>query len=101
MKMYNSKGQMCGEYSHEYKAYRRVVNRKKHFMVKDQSWGIDTTILLKLSELGCHVVILKEGTSMQEMCVRLRDFFRHGVEMDYGHGAQFFLAERYFQTRDT
>jgi len=61
----------------------------KHFMIKEQGYGIQEDVIEQLKELGCERVYIKTPTHIY------RTEFSEWLEQDiknYGHGNQRFLS---------
>lgn len=75
------------------------VSRSKHFHRRTQSWGLQAEAIPRLRELGVTRVELRLDTG-EILVASLEDHERRGFILDFGHGRQVFLKERYWTLKD-
>lgn len=74
--------------------YRRNVE-KKHFMIKENGYGIQTDVITRLLSAGCDKVILSYKSSLY--ISDFRDWLLNGNRNNHGHGEQIFLDKSYYK----
>ena len=87
----------CGMADTDTKEYFRYVGND-HYMVKENGYGIQSSVLKELMELGIKKVHITTKTSTK-MDSNISDWIKHGKEKDYGNGKQIFLAVKFMETK--
>lgn len=67
--------------------FKKVSSR--HFMVKEQGYGIQEDVIEKLKELGCERVYIETPTNTYR--TEFSDWLKQEIK-NYGHGNQRFLS---------
>ena len=75
------------------------VSRLKHFHRRTQAWGLQAEAIPRLRELGVATVELRLDTG-EILLASLDDYETKGFVLDFGHGKQVFLAERYWVVKE-
>ena len=98
LKTYDNRKKMmvvAGEYDQNLQIFRKVVERKSHFMRIFSGYGIQEDVLERLKNLECRYVRLREERKGQEprfYVSHLMDWFTEGHRWNFGHGWQRFLS---------
>ena len=77
---------LAGTYKEEI-FFKKVSSR--HFMVKEQGYGIQEDVITKLKELGCEGVYIETPTTTYK--TKFSDWLNQEIK-NYGHGNQRFLS---------
>lgn len=92
----NNKGQDIGWYKDG--IFRKKVKESKHLLRLVDGWGIDRTVLDKLSTLGCQAIRIKCTETNTIYAISFDDFMDNAVQRDFGAGEQCFVSRKYFST---
>jgi len=87
-------GRVIGEVSGEVLRLRRRGSR--HLLRQHDAWAVDEAALVRAVELGVERVCVEDLDSGQVYVVDIDDFFRLGLRVDFGHGAQLALPRSYW-----
>jgi len=71
------------------------VSRAKHFHRRTQAWGLQAEAIPRLRELGVTTVELRLDSG-EVLLASLDDYEARGFILDFGHGRQAFLKEKYW-----
>lgn len=72
-----------------------VKKGTKHYMVKEQGYGIQQDVLGDLASAGCKNIVLE--TKTKTIRTKLQDWIKHGTVKNYGHGNQVFLKKKIYE----
>ena len=79
---------LAGYYFHNGKYYLKLV-ANKHFMIREQGYGIQEDVIEILKVKECQKVIIQ--TPATKLKSKFETWLKVGVVKDYGHGKQRFL----------
>ena len=99
MEFTNSKGQIVGKLYPD-NIFRKVVSRKKHFLLNHQGWAIDEDIFRKLKATECIEIRIKDEDEGKVYSIKPLDFEFYGEEIDYGYGKQLVVNENKFNVKN-
>lgn len=91
------KGKLChvGEYVEDKNCLYLIRYRSKHFFYRNNSWGIDKSLLELMFNRKATIKIL-EKEKPQTLTVSADVWKCRGIEDDFGHSKQVFLSEEEF-----
>lgn len=70
--------------------YRKVVSKRRHLMRNLNAWGISSSIMDKLSEMGCIEIRIKDKDTGVIYSISLLDFMTKGTTGYYAGESQYF-----------
>lgn len=98
VKNYYENGKRIGWYKPEQKIYRKTVDKNKHLLKIMDAWGIQSTVIDELKDLGCEEIRIKETQEEEVYSIGFETFMYHAVERDFGAGKQRFVSRKFFDT---
>lgn len=81
---------LAGEYNMFDFTFRKKVT-SKHYMIKEQGYGISEDVIRQLIELNCELIIIQ--TNKNKYKFEFRELLQQSIK-NYGHGEQRFLKVR-------
>ena len=73
------------------KTFSKKVSRRKHFMRKLHSWGIQESAIMAVEKHGCKRIVIHDKDDGMTYEVSFEAFLHEAKTGDYGHGKQMFL----------
>lgn len=87
---------MAGEIKNN--LYIKKVNRSKHFLRIYGGYAIQKEILQELKDSVTDIII-QEDTG-DEYRITMENFLKRGFDIDFGHGKQTVVNEKYFSKKE-
>lgn len=86
-------GKIVGSFDSRNRVYTKRVHQSKHKLWKYNAYGIQSTVLNRLKELNCRLVMIEELDKKVTLRSEFDDWIESDLEEDLGHGTQKFLPE--------
>ena len=94
-KFKNSSGKIIGKVSGD--VFSKRVIQSKHLFRALDAWGMDKSVIDNLVREGVKKIVIHEKEGDIDYEVSVEDFVAKGIEGDFGHGKQIFLARVNFK----
>ena len=73
------------------KVFKKIVDERKHFMHKEQGYGIQIEVMEQLAKLGCSKIFITVKPTNLKYSVDFNTWKNYNRIKDYGHGLQSFF----------